>query len=395
MDSGASKHMTGFKLNLVNYRDNKFNVKVELGDDGTYAIKGFGSTSFQLQSGNVFHIEEIIYVPGLNKNCISVVVIERKGYSISFSKGKALMWPSNESMSSAMTIRDQESGIYKVTGQFIQALAHEMINPYELWHRRFGHLNYNALPSLKKMVTGMPVFSFGHYSICRGYALGKNTKKTYPHSNRKTNGILDLIHSDLCGPVTTLSMNGCLYYIIFIDDFSRKTWIYFLKTKDEFFIKFQDFKNLVENQIGRHIRVFRTENGKEFDSHKYDDLCQTYGIKRELIVHYNPQQNGVSERNKMTICEVDRSMMYDQNIPLSLWAKDASIAIYIQNRCPHKSLEEKTPELVFTGKNPYVDHLRIFGSPNYIHVPKEKRTKLELSGKKDTFVGYNETSKAY
>ena len=93
MESGASKHMTGFKQNLVNYRDKKFNVKVELGDDGTYAIKRFGSASFQLQSGNVFHIEEIIYVPILKKNHISVEVLESKGYSVAFSKGKALMWP--------------------------------------------------------------------------------------------------------------------------------------------------------------------------------------------------------------------------------------------------------------------------------------------------------------
>jgi hypothetical protein len=104
MDNGASKHMAGFKQNLVNYRDKKFNVKVELGDDGTYDIKGFGSTSFQLQTGTVFHIDEIIYVPGLKKNLISVAVLERKGYSIYFFKGKALMWPSNGDLSSAMTI---------------------------------------------------------------------------------------------------------------------------------------------------------------------------------------------------------------------------------------------------------------------------------------------------
>jgi hypothetical protein len=80
---------------------------------------------------------------------------------------------------------------------------------------------------------------------------------------------------------------------------------------------------------------------------------------------------------------------------LSLWAEAANTAVYIQNMCPHKSLEEKTPEEVFTGKKPSVDHLRIFGSPVYIHIPKEKRTKLEPSGKKETFVGYSETSKAY
>jgi hypothetical protein len=266
IDSGASKHMTGFKQNLANYQDKKFNVKVELGDDGTYEIKGYGSASFQLQSGNIFHIDEILYVPGLKKNLISVAVLESKGYSIAFIRGKALMWSSNEDISTAMTIGTRESGLYKISGQVVQALAHETVNPCELWHRRLGHLNYNALPGLQKMVTGMPVFSFEHDSVCRGCALGKNTKKPYPLSNRKSNGILDLIHSDLCGPMTAPSMNGCIYYIIFIDDCSRKTWIYFLKTKDESFSRFQDFKNLVENQTGRRIRVFRTDNGKEFDS---------------------------------------------------------------------------------------------------------------------------------
>jgi hypothetical protein len=88
-------------------------------------------------------------------------------------------------------------------------------------------------------------------------------------------------------------------------------------------------------------------------------------------------------------------MMHDQNLPLSLWVEAASTTMYIQNRCPHKVLEAKTPEEVFTGCKPSVDHLRIFGSPVYIHIPKEKRTKLEPSGKKGIFVGYSETSKAY
>jgi hypothetical protein len=132
MDNDASKHMTYFKQNLANYQDKKFNVKVELGDDGTYDIKGFGSTSFQLQSRNVFHIDEIIYVPGLKKNLISVVVLERKGYTIAFTKGKVLMWASNGDLSTAMTIGTRESGLYKIIGQVVQALAHEMINPYEI-----------------------------------------------------------------------------------------------------------------------------------------------------------------------------------------------------------------------------------------------------------------------
>jgi hypothetical protein len=133
----------------------KFNVKVELGDDGTYEIKGYGSAYFQLQSDNIFHIDEILYVPGLKKNLISVAVLESKGYSIAFTRGKALMWSSYEDISTATTIGTRESGLYKISGQVVQTLAHETINPYELWHKRLGHLNYNAFPGLQKMVTSM------------------------------------------------------------------------------------------------------------------------------------------------------------------------------------------------------------------------------------------------
>jgi hypothetical protein len=111
--------MTGFKQNLANHQDKKFKAKVELGDDGTYDIKGFGSTSFRLQSGNIFHIDEILYVPGLKKNLIFVPILESKGYSVAFSKGKAFMWSSNEDISIAITIGTRESGLYKISGQVV------------------------------------------------------------------------------------------------------------------------------------------------------------------------------------------------------------------------------------------------------------------------------------
>jgi hypothetical protein len=112
-------------------------------------------------------------------------------------------------------------------------------------------------------------------------------------------------------------------------------------------------------------------------------------------VPYNPQQNGVAERKNMTICDTAKSMMFDKDLPNSLWAEDTITAMYIQNMCPHVILKEKTPEEVFSGIKPEVGHLRIFGCPVYIHVPKGKRTKMELSCKKGVFVEYSENSKAY
>jgi hypothetical protein len=169
----------------------------------------------------------------------------------------------------------------------------------------------------------------------------------------------------------------------------------FLKLKVTHLINSKSIKPLLKSKTGKHIRILRTDNGGEFESLQFEDFCKSAGIKRQLTVPYNPQQNGVAERKNKTICEAAKAMMFDQDLPNSLWAEATSTAMYIQNRCPHAILKDKTPEEVFSGIKPEVGHLRIFGCPVYIHVPKEKRTKMEPSGKKGVFVGYSENSKAY
>jgi transposase InsO family protein len=115
------------------------------------------------------------------------------------------------------------------------------------------------------------------------------------------------------------SLSGCLYYVIFIDDYSRKCWIYFLKDKSDTFDKFKEYKSFIEKQTGKHIRILRTDNGGEFESLQFEDFCNSTGIKRQLTVPYNPQQNGVDERKNRTICEVVKAMMFDQDVPNYLW----------------------------------------------------------------------------
>jgi hypothetical protein len=118
-------------------------------------------------------------------------------------------------------------------------------------------------------------------------------------------------------------------------------------------------------------------------------------IRRELIVPHNPQQNGVAERKNRSIEETVKALLNDQGLSMFLWGEAAMTAIYVQNRSPHRILKDMTPEKAFSGKKPNAENLRIFGCPVYSHIPKDKRNKLEPSGKKGIFVGYSDSSKAY
>jgi hypothetical protein len=217
----------------------------------------------------------------------------------------------------------------------------------------------------------------------------------FPSSDSKAASILDLIHFDVCGPMSSASLSGCLYYVIFIVDFSRKSWIFFMKTKGQVINRFQEFKALVENQSGRKIRVLRTNNGGEYTSKEFNDFYAGEGIRRELFVPYNPQQNRVAERKNRAIVGAARAMLHDQGLPLFLWAEACYTTVYLQNRSPHRALGDKTHEEDFSGKKPEVGHFRIFGCLTYSHVPSKKRTKLEPTAEKEIFVGYSETSKAF
>ena len=122
-------------------------------------------------------------------------------------------------------------------GHLEQDLVHEIVEPNEIWHRSLAHVHYRALLLASKFVEGLPEIEAKHDEVYKGCAKGKNTKKTFPSSESKAKGILEIIHSDVCSPMSLISLSRYVYYVSFIDDFSRKTWINFLKNKDEVFSK--------------------------------------------------------------------------------------------------------------------------------------------------------------
>jgi transposase InsO family protein len=168
--------------------------------------------------------------------------------------------------------------------------------------------------------------------------MGKYTKRTFTSSDSKTRGIFDLIHLDVCGPMPSPSPSGYEYYVTFIDGHFGKTWIYFMTTKNEVLSRFQVFKALVENQMSKKMKTLRSDNGGEYTSKAFKDFYAGVGIKKELTISYNPQQNRVAERKNMAIVGATKAMLYYQDLPGFLWAEACNTTIYIQNKSPHKAL---------------------------------------------------------
>jgi transposase InsO family protein len=160
---------------------------------------------------------------------------------------------------------------------------------------------------------------------------------------------MDYVHSDVWGLVRTASRGGHMYFVIFIDDFSRKVWVYFMRHKSETFAKFKLWKAEVENQTGKKVKCLRTDNGTEYTNDEFRDFCEQHGIKRHFTVRKTPQQNGVAERMNRSIAERARFLRLNAGLAKIFWADAVSMACYLINRSPRAALDGKVAEEVWTG----------------------------------------------
>ena len=181
----------------------------------------------------------------------------------------------------------------------------------------------------------------------------------------------------------------------FIDDSTRYVWVYFLKSKDQVFEKFLEWKAMVEKSAGRKLKVFRTDNGGEYTSKEFEGYLMTEGVRHELTIPKTPEQNGVAERMNRTLVEATRAMLVGANLPHRFWAEALSTATYLRNRSPTKAVCGKTPYEAWTGEKPRVDGLRVFGCQAFAHVPKDERKKLDSKSRKCVLLGYGTTTKGY
>ncbi|CAL9010567.1 unnamed protein product [Prunus brigantina] len=245
------------------------------------------------------------------------------------------------------------------------------------------------------MVPGLPKLQESE-KICSGCAIGKSHRSSFDKEKTwRASQPLELIHSDICGPMQTITHAGNRFFLTFIDDYTRMCWVFFLQHKSQVLNVFKRFKSMVELQSGYKIKKLRSDRGGEYISLEFLKFCDDVGMEKQLTVAYSPQQSGVAERKNRTIVEMTRTMMVEKRIPLKFWAEAVNTAVYLQNRSPISALDNTTPFKKFSGRKPGVKHLRIFGSLCYIHIPSQKRHKLEETGEKGVFVGHGVYEKGY
>ncbi|CAD7005632.1 unnamed protein product [Ceratitis capitata] len=396
LDSGASSHMCMDKK-FFNELEPK-RQEIVLASGKTIYAQGIGSVSLKTEFTNI-KLHNVWYVPELTSNFFSIGKALKYGHTVKFSKNNAIMKTGKgENMLSAKFV----GGVFvvkmalKKTAQKVNAIVETKQSVK--WHERFGHVNMNDIRTLynKKLVRGLNVTDIPNFQ-CMTCAMCKIHSLPFSGYGKVfSKNVLDLIHTDLCGPMRVKSLGGAFYFITFVDDFSRYVTVYFLKNKSDAFNAFKHFAVTAETQIGRKIKTVRSDNGREFTNMAFKNFCNEKGIVHQTSVGYTPQQNGVAERVNRTLTEMARCLLNGSGLNQYMWGEAINTAVYLRNRTVTKVLKDMTPYQVWYGKIPSVSHLKVFGC-DVVSLKKgpHRGGKFDEKGIKLKFVGYAENWKGY
>lgn len=267
------------------------------------------------------------------------------------------------------------------------------------WLAHFGHLNFQALQRMSQgdMVRGLPAID--HIDqLCDGCLAGKQRWAPFPEEAKyRAHAAFELVHGDICGPITPETPTGKKYFLLLVDDMCHFMWILLLSGKHEVAATIKQFQAGIEVETGWKLQVLRTDcgGGREFTSMEFTEYCVDRGVRQQLTAPYSPQQNGVVERRNQAVVAAARSMLKAARIPTHFWGEAVVVAVYVLNRSPTKSLDRVMPYEAWHGRRPSVEHLRVFGCIGHVKTFKPNLHKLDDRGTRMVFIGYEQGSKAY
>lgn len=393
IDSGATYHMTSRKEWFHHYEPIS-GGSVYSCDDHALEIIGIGTIKLKMYDGTVQTVQDVRHVKGLKKNLLSYGILDNSATKIETQKGVMKIFQG------ALVVMKGEkiaANLYMLKGETLQeaeaSVAACSPDSTLLWHQKLGHMSEQGMKILveQKLLPGLTKVSL---PLCEHCITSKQHRLKFSTSSSRGKVVLELVHSDVWqAPVP--SLGGAKYFVSFIDDYSRRCWVYPIKKKSDVFATFKAFKARVELDSGKKIKCFRTDNGGEYTSEEFDDFCKKEGIKRQFTVAYTPQQNGVAERMNRTLLERTRAMLRAAGLEKSFWAEAVNTACYLVNRAPSTAIELKTPMEMWTGKPVDYSNLHIFGSIVYAMYNAQEITKLDPKSRKCRFLGYADGVKGY
>ncbi|KAJ9558178.1 hypothetical protein OSB04_012792 [Centaurea solstitialis] len=395
LDSGCSKHMTGRKELLSNYKE-EYGGSVKFGNNELSPVVGHGDIVCEdITINNVAHVE------GLNHNLFSIGKFCDKDLEVNFNKRRCAV---RTEWGRELLVGTRKTNLYTIKLRHMLAnksqclITKKSSHQSLLWHRRLSHLNYRYLDRLVKqrLVSSIPMIKFEPDQMCSGCAQGKMKRASHPPKPEQgSKSPLSLIHMDLCDPMKTVSLAGRKYVLVIVDDYSRYTWTKFLKTKDETSNLIINFIKAVQVQLKLPVQTVRSDDGTEFKNQVLKGFYTSLGITQTFSAARTPEQNGVVERRNRTLVEAARSMLAQSQLPQYLWAEAVNTACYTQNRSIIHRRFGKTPYHLLFRRIPNIDYFKVFGCPCFVLNETENRGKFGPKSDEMIFVGYSDCSVAY
>ena len=302
-----------------------------------------------------FQLKILLHVPQISSNLISVhQLTQDNNCTITFDKNSFVV---QDKTSKAVLSRGFHSnGLYQFSTP-PKAYVSQTISS-TLWHKRLGHPSIAKFNTIAKSVP--IVCNKDNNGLCSHCCVAKSHRLPFTLSSSVVNQPLALIHSDVWGPFTQ-DESQYSYYVLFIDDFSGFTWLFPLHYKSEVFTKFLEFKMFVEKQFSTSLKIFRSDGGGEYSTHKFNKFFTENGLVHQFSCPHTPSQNGLAERKHRHIIETAITLLHHSSLPLKFLFEAVSTAAYLINRLPRSQFPCLSPFQVLFGVQPDYDFLRVFG----------------------------------
>lgn len=397
IDSGCSHHLTGDESLFSKQKEYTGDKAIVTADNSIHPVKTEGNVKVKAADGPV-NLTSVYHVPGMTKNLISVSQLTNSGRYVLFGPNDFKILENIKSIQADTVLKGKRvNSLYVLSASeaFVEKTSRQ--DKASLWHARLAHVSYEKLKNISEnnIVNGLPTLgNIPHGVVCEGCQYGKAHRLPFGKSSIRSTKPLQLIHSDLLTS-NAASYGGLHYMLVIVDDYTRFSWVFFMKEKSDTFLIFKQFKRKIEGELRRRIKCLRTDNGGEFTSNEFADFCERHGIRRQFTCPRTSQQNGVAERKLRHLQEVSRSWMHSKSLPQELWAEAMRCACHVINRLPSKVINMKTPYELLYKEKPSVSYFRIFGSVCYVHVSDQLRAKMDAKAQKCVFVGYDPERKGW